>query len=104
MQTDRQQQQAASRQGHTPFSTTAPTTPPQRARNGGMAANLIVRELPAMICDLLPSTAAIEQQRRTRRQPTFAPNFVFAVRAEQRCFVFYLARCQGDTPSQPKHY
>eukprot|EP00962_Isochrysis_galbana_P059091 scaffold32517_cov105-Isochrysis_galbana.AAC.1 len=56
-------QPADSRQGHTPFSTTPPTTtPPQRAGNGGMAASLFVRELPATICDLLlPSTAAIEQ-------------------------------------------
>eukprot|EP00962_Isochrysis_galbana_P020783 scaffold6100_cov129-Isochrysis_galbana.AAC.2 len=36
------------------------------------------------ICDLLPpSTAAIEQQRRTNAAATFAPNFVFAVRAER---------------------
>eukprot|EP00962_Isochrysis_galbana_P000439 scaffold127_cov138-Isochrysis_galbana.AAC.2 len=61
----------ATRQGHDyPVLNHPPTTPPQRARNGGMAAHLFVRELPATIRDLLPSTAAIvntiEQQRRKK--------------------------------------
>eukprot|EP00962_Isochrysis_galbana_P054201 scaffold25724_cov153-Isochrysis_galbana.AAC.1 len=96
MHTDKQQQQAASRQGHTPFSTTPPTTtPPQRARNGGMAASLFVRELPATICDLLlrPSTAAIEQQRRTRRQPS--RQILFLLFAPKGGFVFTYSPVSG---------
>eukprot|EP00962_Isochrysis_galbana_P056801 scaffold28931_cov107-Isochrysis_galbana.AAC.2 len=101
MHTDRQQQQAASRQGHTPFS----TTPSQRAKNGGMAANLFVRELapPPQRSATCSCPQRLLSSRGDNAAETFTPNFVFAVRAE-RDFVFYLARCQGETPSQPKHY
>eukprot|EP00962_Isochrysis_galbana_P051043 scaffold22398_cov102-Isochrysis_galbana.AAC.2 len=65
-----------------------PPHPPPHHKELEMAAwlpaNLFVRELPATIRDLLPSTAAIEQQRRTRRQPSrqilfllFAPKGLF---------------------------
>eukprot|EP00962_Isochrysis_galbana_P002957 scaffold823_cov128-Isochrysis_galbana.AAC.2 len=80
--------------------------------NGGMAANLFVRELPATIRDLLPSTAAIEQQRqrRTRQQRSRQiSSFVFAVRAERRkAFCFLPSPVSGTdrasrTPGAP-HY
>eukprot|EP00962_Isochrysis_galbana_P035450 scaffold12163_cov111-Isochrysis_galbana.AAC.1 len=70
LQTDSSSRQPADR--GTPRS--HPPHPPPHHKELEMAAWLpiysSVSELPATICDLLPSTAAIEQQRRTRRQPS----------------------------------
>eukprot|EP00962_Isochrysis_galbana_P020542 scaffold6008_cov118-Isochrysis_galbana.AAC.7 len=70
-----------------------------------MAANLFVRELPATYLRRAPVHSGYILSSRGERDGNLpSRQILFLLFAPKGLLFFYLARCQGDIPSQLKHY